>query len=436
MSDYHIMEIGTLPGGMSSHASAVNNSGEVVGWGDTTVGGSQVEHALYRDPKTGALTDLHITAPKMFDGQDSQALDINELGQAVGWARIADGQQRGFMWSGGVMQALGVLPYAGPGPYNVLANAINDFGWVVGISSERKDDVPLGPEGHAFLWFGPFLDLLYDLNDDLGKPSFSIAQDINDSGNIVGAAGFPESAIPSAFLWPPSPGQSGDLNPGGTFPGEASAISDRGLVVGDMASQKGDEATVWFPYFPFLYLSAYLFGPQGPISEALDVNSSFQVVGQAQFVAGATFRAFLYESDGLADLNTKIDDSANWELLSAVGISKSGEFIVGNGTYKGNQRGFILKRIVSRPSIPRETPIDILAGGRLDTGGVGLHEGHVVPIPIGPDPFRRGFREVLESLAAFQISFRMGNSEGRRAFQEKVIGALKRAVNNLVQSVR
>jgi probable HAF family extracellular repeat protein len=435
VSDYHITEIGTLPGGTYSFASAVNRRGEVVGWGETTVGSANgpVEHALYRDPQTRTLTDLHLIAPKTFDGPDSRALDINEFGQVVGWARLADGQQRGFFLTAGAMQALPVLSYNGPGAYDVVANAINDLGSVVGTCAEKQSG--FGPAGHAFLWTGNLLgDFLFDINTDLGNPPFSAAEDIdNNSLGVVGFAGFPDPTIPQAFFWPPPTGQNGDLNPGGTQPSEASAISKNGsMIVGDVGSPKGG-AMVTNPFIRGAL--AYLFTPLGPVSEALDLNDSFQVVGQAQFVPGETSHAFLWQNGELVDLNTKIDDVANWELLSAVGISSDGHFIVGDGIYKGNRRGFLLNLVLSVPSFPRETPIDILAGAVLDTGGRGLTAtGRVVPFPTGPFPFQRAFREIVASLAALQISFQMRDSEARRAFQGKIISALRKATDKVVDS--
>jgi probable HAF family extracellular repeat protein len=160
---YRVTEIGTLPGGTYSFASAVNNYGAAVGWGDTVLGPGEtpVVHAFYRDPKTGILKDLHLVAPSLFDGPESRALDINDFGDVVGWFRIADGEQRGFLWGALGMQALPVLQYNGPGSYNVTANAINDFGVVAGTSGERPGALF---EGHAFVWGSFFNSPPLDLN--------------------------------------------------------------------------------------------------------------------------------------------------------------------------------------------------------------------------------------------------------------------------------
>ena len=430
MNEYHITEIGTLSGGSYSYGTAINNRGQAVGGGNTVLksGQAPVEHALYQDP-AGARTDLHLLAPAAFEGPNSSALDINEAGEVVGWAQIADGLRRGFLWSGGKMQ---VLPppfeYGGPGQYDMTPHAINKSGAVVGVCTERKQAI--GIEGHAFLWNENWLpNLVIDLNPP-GFP-FSVAEDVSDSLRIVGFAAVPgDRAIPSPFEWLPTR----DLNPGASQPAAAAAISNNGLIVGDMNADKGDEAMYIQPFFPPIPL--YLAGPLGPISEAFDVNDSWQIVGQAQFTAGGPFHAFLWQGAGLIDLNTQIDDSANWELLSAVGISQDGYFIVGNGTYKGQQRGFILNRKLAVPNIPRVNPIAILAGGRLDTTGIGLREGHVVPIPPGPDAYQHAVLEIMKSLAALQLGFHISDKNARHGIQQKALDALKKTIGLLTESTK
>lgn len=72
----------------------------------------------------------------------SSAMDINDLGQVVGYSRTGTGY-RAFLWtSGGGMQNLGDLP--GGEDYS-YAFAINDLGQVVGYS-------PAATGTHAFLW--------------------------------------------------------------------------------------------------------------------------------------------------------------------------------------------------------------------------------------------------------------------------------------------
>jgi probable HAF family extracellular repeat protein len=79
----------------------------------------------------------------------------------------------------------------------------------------------------------------------------------------------------------------------------------------------------------------------GTDSEALGINNSGQVVGEAETSSGAE-HAFLYNGSGsIQDLNDLIG-STGWTLSDAAGINDSGQ-IVGTGTNpSGAQQAFLL----------------------------------------------------------------------------------------------
>src|SRR5436189_41036 len=94
------LEIGNL-GGTTSGASAVNDSGQVVGWSDVDERSGDVgTHAVLWS--AGMLTDLGT-----FVGTgdlSSEADDINNSGQVVGWSDISGGEHaHAFLWSSGTM---------------------------------------------------------------------------------------------------------------------------------------------------------------------------------------------------------------------------------------------------------------------------------------------------------------------------------------------
>jgi probable HAF family extracellular repeat protein len=74
---YTITDLGTL-GGMRSYATAINNSGQVVGYADTSASNNdEARHAfLYSG---GTMSDLGALG-----GIGSRANGINDLGQVVG----------------------------------------------------------------------------------------------------------------------------------------------------------------------------------------------------------------------------------------------------------------------------------------------------------------------------------------------------------------
>ena len=163
--------LGTL-GGYSS-ASAVNNSGDVVGNSYTSISQptSGPRHSFLWT--NGIMTDLGTLG-----GNDSFAYGINEYCQIVGTSNITTSDYHplhAFLWQNGTMTDLGTL-----GGSNSLANAINDSGQVVGHSNLSGTW-----ESHAFLWEN---GTMYDLNDLVGSGStwtLVDALDINQFGQIA-----------------------------------------------------------------------------------------------------------------------------------------------------------------------------------------------------------------------------------------------------------
>jgi probable HAF family extracellular repeat protein len=101
---------------------------------------------------------------------DRQA--FNEAGQVAGTSQTASGDEHAFLWQDGEMTDLGTL-----GGSSSSAYAVNNRGQVVGVSETASG------EQHAFLWQDGEMT---DLGALAGE---GLATDINDHGQIVGAAG-------------------------------------------------------------------------------------------------------------------------------------------------------------------------------------------------------------------------------------------------------
>jgi probable HAF family extracellular repeat protein len=161
-------------GTASSDGIAINNLGEVAGW--TTVTESYgVKPFLYSNGTVQILG----TFAGLDTESDGEPTDINNLGQVVGFATAsAGGEYLAFLYSNGHMQDLGTL-----GGQFSMANGINDSGEVVGVS----DTVKSGFEGaDAFLYSG---GEMYNLNSLIGKADSAVwltsATAINDQGLIL-----------------------------------------------------------------------------------------------------------------------------------------------------------------------------------------------------------------------------------------------------------
>jgi len=173
-------ELPPFPGDSTSAATAINESGRVVGISgdcDQAVGRFSARHAVLWDH--GTVTEI----PNLGGTTWHTPMDINERGDVVGFSNPdepgdAEGEfiSRAFLWTKGSAEAvdLGTLP----GDVFSEAFAINARGQVVGISFGGLN----GPR--AFLWQD---GVMMDLNDLVDSDDVLLsAQDINDAGRITG----------------------------------------------------------------------------------------------------------------------------------------------------------------------------------------------------------------------------------------------------------
>ncbi len=117
-------DLGNLGGIINSFAYAINNLGQIVGDAQFTAGG-ELTAFLYSD---GVLRNLGALG-----GTTSHASALNDSGQVVGYANTASGAQRAFLYSDGVMIDLNSLLPPGSGWDLRQATGINDSGQIVGV---------------------------------------------------------------------------------------------------------------------------------------------------------------------------------------------------------------------------------------------------------------------------------------------------------------
>jgi probable HAF family extracellular repeat protein len=138
-----VTDLGLLPGGITSYATAVNDAGQVAGYGSTTgdMFDERGQHAFITS--SSGLVDLGLLAS---DDDQSRAKGINNLGQVVGysakWATSVTPQgtlsvfeSRAFVYADSEgMQDLNTMLNGGPGQGWVLetAEGISDNGIIFG----------------------------------------------------------------------------------------------------------------------------------------------------------------------------------------------------------------------------------------------------------------------------------------------------------------
>lgn len=138
---YTMTDLGTL-GGSQSTATAINASGQIVGWSSTSSGPAHSNGPVHAFLYSGnsPMQDLGT----LLGGTSSHATGINGSGQIVGYASTSDNPYA-FLYSGGSMTDLNSLVNLDPGWALEQANAINDIGQIVGMGRNAAG------QGFAFL---------------------------------------------------------------------------------------------------------------------------------------------------------------------------------------------------------------------------------------------------------------------------------------------
>jgi probable HAF family extracellular repeat protein len=317
-------------------------------------------------------------------GERPEPNGINEHGGIVGSCYMGQEKDRNkkpdraFLWQHG---RLVELPMS-----DAKAMAINTHGQVVGVAdfrltrvSEKASTTRSGLQ--AFRWQAERVEPLPGLD---GDKSFSFANDVNDSGQIVGMAET-SSGVTHAVLW-----EGGKVTDLGALlqleePSSAGGINERGEVM--VNSGKAIFGSLWLPQHAYLWRQnvrvdlGTLGGTQTsarainnrteivghsqladksqraffwshgqmtdlgtlsgyPSSEATDINDHGQIVGNCQ-TGQAERRAVLWEGGLLLDLNSLVPANSGWQLELATAINNRG-WITGEGTYNGRKRAFLL----------------------------------------------------------------------------------------------
>lgn len=178
-----VTDLGMLNGGQSSWASDINDSGQIAGntvLSKKNLVGNSINRATLW---TGTVaTDLGTLG-----GESAGALSINNQGQVVGWSKTPTSgffdKGHAALWSNGQIIDLGVLP----GTDSSVANCINNLGQIAGSSTNANGGVT-----YATLWnpgsYTPVdMNTLLDANTVAAGWKLMVAC-INDNGWIVGTA--------------------------------------------------------------------------------------------------------------------------------------------------------------------------------------------------------------------------------------------------------
>ncbi len=333
-----LTDLGALPGDdNTSVATSISAKGEIVG---------HSENGLV-DPLTGVREgravlwkEGDIRSLGTFGGNHSVAGNINSKGQVTGVALNAvpdpfslfdlflfgssnGTQTRAFLWENGDKRDLGTL--GGP---DAFAGFVNELGEVMGFSYRNSTPNPTTgiPTLDPFLWRNGQMIDLGSLGGTLGGVTA-----LNNRSQVIGQSNLAGDQISHPFLWEREKLTDLSTETIGGSPTIANAINDAGDVVGAGS----------FPGRPF---DAYLWRDGvatdlGSLSgdcysQAFAINVASRVVGQSYSCDFTSARPFLWEDGEMADLNTLIRDDENFRLVEVLAINDRGE-IAGIGLPPG-----------------------------------------------------------------------------------------------------
>ena len=301
---YTLQDLGLRPGYEASHATDLNNLGQVVGWQETS---NDVSRAfVWHKGKLELLGQD--------DWVESVASSINNKGEIVGAFR-RDGARHSFLFRDDYYRTLGQIdrfPRLGnPGRF-VAGGVINDRSRVAARLTipDGNQRTALWSEGKA-----AFFGLLDD-----GRICHGLA--MNNHDHIAGQV-FDTNQHSRPFIW--RDGKFIDLGSLGGTRASATEINDKGTVIGwalpKDATLRGANAFVWHEKEGIRNLGTL----GGKTSRAYGLNNNGQIVGYSQN-AGKAYVACLWKEGRVYDLNT-LTEHRGWRLISAGAVNDHGQII-------------------------------------------------------------------------------------------------------------
>ena len=301
--EYSITEIKPLPNHNEIEAYSINNKGQVVGLSEQL--GSPLQSSFLWDLENGTRNI-----------GDINARDINDFGQVAGISITGNL----IIWD----SVNGLESYQIGSFANENSPSINDLSQVAGTTYNPNKG-----------YFWDDTNGIQILNS-LGTVSF--ANDINDSGQIVGE--YFTATGHRSYIWDKDNGmQDLDLS---NYWSEAYAINEISQIVGksifDEDINTGRvKAFIWDQTNGIQVLDH----SNSIGSSALDINNSGQVVGTL-INSNNTHEAIIWENGSAFLLKDLLIDGFEWErLLKASSINEFGQ-IVGTGIIDNEIHSFLL----------------------------------------------------------------------------------------------
>jgi probable HAF family extracellular repeat protein len=255
-------------GGNNGQASAINNSGQVAGYAQTTTvdsgcaPGRITRGVLWENGKAQTL-------PPVGNDPDSEAIGINSQGDTVGYSGTCTSMNHAVLWEYGNPTPLPDLGVPGSNE----AYGINDQGQIVGTVSN-------GTYFYAALWQDQKLIVLKPLPGDI----LALGGGINNQGQVVGSALDSKGEWSHALIW--ENGKTININT--LFPASsnlyatmANQINDKGQISGMAVVRSGPHKGE---------VDAFL---ATPVDESIDRSVADEVGAHPDFAMPANAKTLL-----------------------------------------------------------------------------------------------------------------------------------------------
>ncbi len=292
----------TGPPGLTYSVADINNLGQRAGEFSAPQGRG---HAFLQSG--GELVDLGTIG-----GWTSTARDLNNMGEVTGNADAGiSGSTRAFLYSNGRMRSLGTL--GGDFSY---ATAMNDAGQVVGYSHTLDD------REHGFLYSN---NTMIDLGTLASRNIYSFASDINASGQVTGHW-VDDQGYQRGFIY-----ENGVMSDIGTLGGRwsiAQAINDAGDIV-------GIAETMFYGIHGFVRRNGQMIdigSLGGGGSGAHDINNLGEVIGSA---FGGPSGPVLWRDGEMYDINQYLMPGSGYTIDSLGRINDLGQILATGCTEAG-----------------------------------------------------------------------------------------------------
>lgn len=303
--------LGTL-GGPNSEVQwpGLNNRGTVVGFAERAELSPLGEHwscSAFFPTITGhicrgfAWRDDHMVEMPTFGGDNSFATEVNERGRVVGWAEtpVHDPtchapqvlQFRAMVWDPETGRVRALPPLYGDS--TSAATAINDRDQIVGISG-ACDTAVAGISARAGVMWDH--DEVIDIGG-LGGTAFNTPMAINNSGVVVGfsdTTGDQNGAAPNfqAFIWTRDKGIKNLKSLPQDVISEALGINSQGQVVG-VSIGASAHAVIWEHNAMYNLQSFLPAGYPDSLQVAQDINDEGQITGQLKQTSTGNLVTFI-----------------------------------------------------------------------------------------------------------------------------------------------